>query len=112
MKFEEAINELNQGKCITRLSWNKGVASNGNFIFKQIPAEIPIEIVPKMQSLPVSVKQIFNQRFKLTNFEDSKNKFYSSVKYINQIVKVDNENNITYYTPSGEDIFAEDWVIL
>lgn len=112
MKFEEVINKLSQGKCIARLSWNNGSMSNANFIFKQIPAEISIEIVPKMQSLPESAKSIFNQRFELTNFDGHNNKFYNSVKYINQIVKVDNYNNITYYNPSGEDIFAEDWFLI
>lgn len=112
MKFEEVIGELEKEKCIARMLWNNNTIANSSFIFKQIPAEISIEVVPKMQSLPDSVKKIFNQRFELTNFVGENNKFYNSIKYINQVVKVDNENNITYYIPSGEDIFAEDWYII
>lgn len=36
---------------------------------------------------------------------------YCAIHYINQICIFEN-GNITYYTPSGEDLFALDWKII
>lgn len=66
------------------------------FIFAQIPANINEETIPKMQSLPDVVKREI--------IESS----FTSLDYQNQICKFDN-GVITYYTPTGNEIFADDW---
>lgn len=66
------------------------------FIFAQIPANINEETIPKMPSLPDVVKREI--------IESS----FTSLDYQNQICKFDN-GVITYYTPTGNEIFADDW---
>ena len=62
MKFNEAIETY---PMIQRNGWN----GKGLFVFKQIPSEVPITVVPKMQSLPEAVKDEFLRRTKTeTNY--------------------------------------------
>lgn len=92
---------MNFGNAIERVKTRSYIARRANwdddmFIFAQIPANINEETIPKMQSLPDVVKrEIIESGF--TNLD-----------YQNQICKFDN-GVITYYTPTGNEIFADDW---
>lgn len=92
---------MNFGNAIERVKTRSYIARRANwnydmFIFAQIPANINKETIPKMQSLPDVVKrEIIESGF-------------ISLDYQNQICKFDN-SVITYYTPTGNDIFADDW---
>ena len=92
MNFEEAIERVKTRSYIARrANWDDDI-----FIFAQIPANINEETIPKMQSLPDVVKrEIIESGF-------------TSLDYQNQICKFDN-GVITYYTPTGNEIFADDW---
>ena len=92
MNFEEAIERVKTRSYIARRSnWD-----DDTFIFAQIPANINEETIPKMQSLPDVVKrEIIESGF-------------TSLDYQNQICKFDN-GVITYYTPTGDEIFADNW---
>lgn len=92
MNFGEAIERVKTRSYIARRSnWD-----DDTFIFAQIPANINEEIIPKMQSLPDVVKrEIIEAGF-------------TSLDYQNQICKFNN-GVITYYTPTGDEIFAGDW---
>lgn len=95
MIFEEALKTVRSREAIAfRDSWE-----GHKFIFCQIPANISANIIPNMQSLPNIVK---NEILK---------KDYAIINYINQICIFKN-GNITYYTPSAEDLFALDWKII
>lgn len=95
MIFEEALKAVRSREAIAfRSNWEED-----KFIFCQIPANIPANIIPNMQSLPDIVK---NEILK---------KDYAIINYINQICIFKN-GNITYYIPSGEDLFALDWKII
>lgn len=92
---------MNFGKVIERVKTRSYIARRANwdddmFIFAQIPANINEETIPKMQSLPDVVKREI--------IESS----FTSLDYQNQICKFDN-GVITYYTPTGDEIFADDW---
>lgn len=100
LSFGEAIISLNEGKMVMREGWN----GKGLFIFKQVPATINKDIVPKMQSLPQSVKDEFERRFKEHQME--------AICYDKQLALVDLSNNISGWNPSTSDALAEDWVIL
>jgi len=95
LNFGKAIDALKQGKMITRTGWN----GSGMFVFKQIPAEIGLEIIPKMQSVPQSVK-------------DAILKNGTTLKYTNQMAIVNSDGRVDSWVASSSDIFAEDWVIL
>ena len=91
--FGQAIEALKQGKAVTREVW-----PGGFFVFMQVPAVISAEVVPKMQSLPQSIKDTFAQRG-------------GSIRYTCQLAIVNSENLINGFSPSVSDVLAEDWVI-
>lgn len=92
MNFGEAIERVKTRSYIARrANWNDEA-----FIFAQVPAYINREIIPKMQSLPEVVK---------CEIEAGG---WDNISYQNQICKFDN-GDITYYTPTGNEIFADDW---
>lgn len=92
---------MNFGEAIERVKTRSYIARRANwdddmFIFAQVPADINEETIPKMQSLPEVVKREIIEAG------------ITSLSYQNQICKFDN-GNITYYTPTGNEIFADDW---
>ena len=96
MNFGEAVAALKDGKMIQREGWN----GKGLFVFMQVPAIISIDTVPKMQSLPQSVKDEFVSRTMAT------------ISYENQMAIVNQSNQINGWVPSSSDTLAEDWVIV
>lgn len=81
MIFEEALKAVISREAIAfRSNWE-----GDKFIFCQIPANIPANIIPNMQSLPDIVK--------------------------NEIL-ININGNITYYVPSEEDLITLDWKII
>ena len=92
--FGQAIIALKAGKRVSREGWN----GKGMFVFKQIPALIPAEVVPKMTSLPQTVKDWFASK----DFGPS---------YRNQFALVDASGNVDSWSPSGSDALADDWCI-
>lgn len=101
VNFGQAIEALKQGKRVAREGWN----GKGMYVFMQIPSSIPNDIIPKMQSLPESVKRGVTA-------------LGGSIKYENQFCIVKPRNEVTNTTelngwaPSGSDALADDWYIL
>lgn len=95
MKIGPAIEATVQGKRIAREGWT----GQGLFVFRQVPATIPLETIPKMQSLPDAVKEEFIRRG-------------LPISYSNQFALVKPDNSINSWAPSSGDTLAEDWVIL
>ena len=102
MNFGQAVEALKQGKRVQRTGWNEKVL----FVFMQVPSTINREIVPKMQSLPQSVKDEFERRF-----NDPKEQI-DAIYYYNQLALVNPSNLITGWSPSTSDALADDWVVL
>lgn len=102
MNFGQAVEALKQGKRVQRTGWN----GKGLFVFMQVPSTINREIVPKMQSLPQSVKDEFERRF------NDPNEQIDAIYYDNQLALVNPSNLITGWAPSTPDALADDWVIL
>ena len=96
MTFGTAIELLRQGKSIRRKGWN----GKGLFVIKQIPAHIESNIIPKMQSLPQSAKDLIlaGKGF---------------IDYTNQcLIYNENTGRADSWVPSISDVFAEDWEIV
>ena len=93
--FGSAIEILKQGGAIRRKGWN----GKGLFVVKQVPAHITEEIIPKMQSLPQSAKDIIMAR---------ENKY---IDYTNQMLIINPDGRADSWVPSSSDVFAEDWEI-
>ena len=99
MIFAEVIKGLKNGQNFTRIN---SPALNGKFITMQISADIPTDIIPKMTSLNDGAKSI------LGTVGDCQIHYRNQVLMVN---KVDGEENIaTYYVPTWEDIFADDYI--
>lgn len=101
MNFGKAIEALKKGKRVARTVWCDPV-----FVFMQVPSEIKRDIVPKMQSLPQSVKDEFERRF-----NDPKEQI-NGIYYDDQLAIVHPSNLITGWSPSVSDSLAIDWEIL
>lgn len=101
MKFGEAVEALQKGEMVQRKSW-----AEGTFVFRQVPSSIPLETIPKMQSLPEKVKEEFVRRSTITAWQ------VSGIYYSNQLAIVDISNLIQGYSPSAADALAEDWVVV
>ena len=96
MSFGIAIEALKFGFAIRRSGWN----GKGLFVIKQIPAHITEEIIPKMQSLPQSAKDLI---LKGKGFID----------YTSQcLIYNENTGRADSWVPSVSDVFAEDWEIV
>lgn len=101
MNFEFALSQLKEGEMVRRSSWNPDT-----FVFRQVPATISKDIVPKMQSLPDSVKSEFERRFKDQNMQ------IDAIYYDNQLAIVNSSNLIESYSPSVADSLADDWQMI
>lgn len=98
MSFGEALQALEAGKCVKRECW-----IGDKFVVKQIDSDIPAEVVPKMQSLPDSAKELIGK----TADKD--------IHYRNQclvIKQFPSSSVATNYVPDWNDMFAKDWMVL
>ena len=94
--FGDAIEVLKQGGAVRRSGWN----GKGLMVFKQVPAHIESDIIPKMQSLPQSAKDLI---LKGKGFID----------YTSQcLIYNENTGRADSWVPSISDVFAEDWEIV
>lgn len=96
MSFGIAIQALKFGLAVAREGWN----GKNLCVFKQVPAHITDEIVPKMQSLPESAKDIIlgGKGF---------------IDYTSQCLIYNKETGrADSWVPSISDVFAEDWYIV
>ena len=96
MSFGDAIEVLKQGGAVRRRGWN----GKGLFVVKQVPSRINSDIIPKMQSLPQSAKDLIiaGKGF---------------IDYTSQcLIYNENTGRADSWVPSISDVFAEDWEIV
>ena len=95
MNFGKAIELLKDGKLVARTGWN----GTGMFIMKQIPAEISLDIIHKIQSVQQSAK-------------DKLIKNNTTLKYENQMLIIKSNGTADSWVPSSSDVFADDWYLV
>lgn len=71
-----------------------------SFVVKQVPANISADIIPNMQSLPQSAKDIIMARAE------------PHIAYTNQMLIVHPDGRADSWVPSSSDVFAEDWELV
>lgn len=96
MDFGQAIKALKEGLPIQRTGWN----GKGMFVIKQVQCCIKGDIIPKMQSLPQSAKDIILKREN------------PHIEYRNQLLIVNRDGIADSWTASSSDILADDWVVV
>lgn len=94
--FGCAIDLLKVGFAVRRKGWN----GKGLFIVKQVPSHIGGDIIPKMQSLPQSAKNILMSREN------------PHIDYTNQMLIINPDGRADSWVPSSSDVFAEDWEVV
>ena len=94
--FGKAIEHLKKGEAIRRSGWN----GKGLFVVKQVPSHITGDIIPNMQSLPQSAKDILMKRES------------PHIDYTNQILIINPDGRADSWVPSSSDVFAEDWEVV
>ncbi|NKI28254.1 DUF2829 domain-containing protein [Arenibacter sp. 6A1] len=104
VSYAKANEALKQGERVCRQDW----IGKGLFVFMQVPSQIPMDIVPKMTSLPQSVKDEFLKRKKNNTINCS----YQSIKYRDQFAMVYPDNVICGWSPSPSDVLSDDWIVL
>lgn len=97
LRFSEVIEGLKQGRCYRRSGWN----GKGMFICKQIPATLEGMVIPKLQNLPQSAKDILLAR-----------EGTPKISYTNQMLIIHPDGRADSWVPSVSDVFAEDWEIV
>lgn len=96
MYFGQAICALKAGIAIRRAGWN----GKGLFVVKQVPSHIEGDVIPKMQSLPQSAKDILMSREN------------PHIDYTNQMLIINPDGRADSWVPSSSDVFAEDWEVI
>ena len=94
--FGTAVLFLKAGMAVRRAGWN----GKGLFVVKQVPAHIAADIIPNMQSLPQSAKDIIMARKE------------PHIDYTNQMLIINPDGRADSWVPSSSDVFAEDWELV
>ena len=94
--FGTAVLLLEAGMAVRRGGWN----GKGLFIVKQVPSHITGDIIPNMQSLPQSAKDIIMARKE------------PHIDYTNQMLIINPDGRADSWVPSSSDVFAEDWELV
>ncbi len=96
LSFGEALAYIKEFKVLRRKGWN----GKGLVVFRQVPAHITGEIVPKMQSLPDDAKAVI---MNTKGFVD----------YTSQMLIYNTSNGrADSWVPSISDTLAEDWEVV
>lgn len=99
MKFAEVIEGLKLGHIYT----NKKMKARNQCLACHINQTVPAEVVPRMNSIHQTLKRLLTE---------------SSITFHDQVLLLewDREHGGDYlatsYTPTWEEIFAEDWIML
>lgn len=96
MDFGKVVEALKSGLAVRRKGWN----GKGLFVVKQVPSHITGDIIPNMQSLPQSAKNILMSREN------------PHIDYTNQMLIINPDGRADSWIPSSSDVFAEDWEIV
>lgn len=94
--FGGAIYLLKAGLAVRRKGWN----GKGLFVVKLNPSHIEGGIIPKIQSLPQSVKNILLSREN------------AHIDYTNQMLIINSDGRADSWVPSSSDLFAVDWEVV
>jgi hypothetical protein len=96
LDFGQAIEFLKAGCAVRRLGWNEKCL----FVIKQIPIHIDSTVIPNMQSLPQSDKDLIMDSIQ-------------SLVYTSQGIIIDTKTGkADSWSPSISDVFAEDWELI
>lgn len=97
--FGCSLKAMEEGEIVSREGW-----TDDRVVFKQIQATIPANAYGMMKSWPINVKKFMVNRANESGLMEA--------TYRNQYVTITADNNIVAYTPTPEDMNAEDWFVV
>ena len=108
VNFETALQAVKQGKLITREIWSYKY----KFVFMRPADNIPVQtVINQVKSLLQAVKDFYSDKYGTESAYSSGNVI--SVHFDAYLcLKDPNDKIINGWTPSPEDVFTEDWIIL
>jgi Protein of unknown function (DUF2829) len=92
--FGGAVAAMKNGAAVYRQNWAPDF-----LIFRQVPSTVPADIIPRMTSLPETVKVIARRRNR-------------DLTYRHQFACLSGDNTVEAYVPTIADIEANDWIVL
>ena len=96
LSFEQILPLIREGYAVRREGWN----GSGLMVFKQVPAHITSEIIPKMQSLPDEAKRLILEAG-------------DHINYVSQcLIFNPATGEANSWVPSISDVFANDWQLV
>ena len=96
LSFEQVLPMIREGYAVRREIWGE----NGKMVFKQVPAHITADIIPKMQSLPDEAKRLVLAAG-------------DHIDYVSQCLIFDpGSSTANSWCPSVDDLFAHDWQLV
>lgn len=96
LTFDEVYKFLMDFQVIRRKGWN----GKNIYVFRQVPAEITEDIIPKMTSLPDAAKGLILNTAK-------------KISYTSQMLIYNTKTGrADSWVPSSSDIMANDWEVL
>lgn len=104
VNFEEALNAIKEGKRVGNVNWDEDT-----FVFMQVPANIPYDVVERMQSLPDNVKEEIKRRYELSSVPYQET---FDVRYRGQIAKMMPDCTIQGFSFTPYEVLAKEWLIL
>ena len=96
LAFGDAVELLKKGHALRRSGWN----GKNLFVIKQVPAHIESDIIPKMQSLPQSAKDLILNGKGFIDYT------------IQCLIYNGNTGRADSWVPSISDVFADDWELV
>jgi hypothetical protein len=97
-------NNSNLWQPFARKNWQVGSRLT-KFVFRQRPSLIPQDVIPKMTSLPNSVKVIFE-------VEKTQELYYEDQICVATLNILTNTALVQNWTATAEDLNAKDWFVL
>lgn len=93
--FAEVIDALVAGGVARRHCWKGGI-----YVFRQVPAMVPADVIPKMTSVPLLVKALLDENPN------------EPLIYRNQLASLNLvDREIHGWSPSAADVLATDWIV-
>jgi hypothetical protein len=105
--YGQALAAVNKGRCVARLGWNAA----GIFVFMRPADDLPVSMLPKVKSLPESVKRYLLARFKGdTHYATGEEITVPFCAYLCMLAA--DGSVINGWQASQVDTLATDWIIL
>lgn len=105
--YAEALGAIMAGRCAARLGWH----TVGLFAFMRPADELPVSFIPKVKSLPESVKRyLVNQLRGATHHPTGEEITIPFRQYL--CLLAPDLSVVNGWDPSDEDKAASDWIIL